>query len=294
MSTDNPDELSREFEQRLKAMSKELSSVVRYAPPKEIVNYFVSLQSQLFVVDLSVLQHLAPTPAKPKDWLHRFRSGLLDSVQEGILASHYHLWCVENLERDILAVASKYATTVVLKAGATLGVGHGNTRALTYEYQAFIFAIRRTLDYLAYAVAAYFRCDGGSIRDLARTIKRSDPEAARERVTKVIEESSGLLEAIVPTDKENVTSIRDTLAHSRAINAGTLNIVRDADGIRVALYAGGHELEGVFGNSYTCQVVQDGVSVMSVLQLSLMLEKEFRDVSEFMRKAIHALGLSSD
>lgn len=52
-------------------------------------------------------------------------------------------------------------------------MGLGGTRKMDFEYQAFVLAYRRCLDYLAGAIASYFKTEVSSFRTLPKSISKS-------------------------------------------------------------------------------------------------------------------------
>ncbi len=70
-----------------------------------------------------------------------------------------------------------------------------NTRRLTFEYHAFVFALRRSLDYLAVSVGAFFKTI-----DLLREVLPT-------------------LDDLLPADKQRRRAARDILAHWKALTA---------------------------------------------------------------------------
>lgn len=113
-------------------------------------------------------------------------------------------------------------------------------RPLNAEYQAFKFAVRRTLEYLAGAVAMYFKADGTRIRKLAVTIKGREP-ADRARLVQSRLAASNL-QVVIGEDDEK--SVRDLLAHYRSVDAGAINItVNDQGEVLIRIAGGGERLQ---------------------------------------------------
>lgn len=83
-------------------------------------------------------------------WYHRHVNGILGDVQGALAAAHYHKANLGRLESDLLAALR--ATGLLEHVGSS-GVGFGGTRKLDFEYQSFVLACRRSLDYLSVALA---------------------------------------------------------------------------------------------------------------------------------------------
>jgi hypothetical protein len=172
--------------------------------------------------------HLAGS--RKKDWLAAMQEQIFGAFREGLVAVYYHLDHIRQLERAIADRAETSRDLLFSTPPTTLGL---NCRPLNAEYQAFKFAVRRTLEYLAGAVAMFFKTDGTRIRKLATTIDGREPT---DRARPIQARLAGAnLEANIGTDDER--SVRDLLAHYRSIDAGVINIQVDEQGqiqIRVA------------------------------------------------------------
>ena len=284
---DTQEEQINAFRDRIRPMIAELESIAGHLPPNELVDPFKLLHKHLLESVPSALSHLSPSRPSGPDWLSRFRSAVLDSLQEGVYAAHYHLACVERMESEMLGVAAKYASSLGLPARSALGVGHGNTRALTYEYQAYAFALRRTLEYLGVAIAAYFKSDCHSIKDLLKAIKNKDPKGRAKRVEQVYASRIGDLQDIVPSDKHNDRSVRDRLGHWEAVNAGTLNIVLTPSGFEIAIHAGGHELSPTVFQTEAARSIESATTKT----LGPVLRNQFERVWAFIQALLAALDL---
>jgi hypothetical protein len=127
----------------------------------------------------------------------------------------------------------------VLSPNGTLGFG---SRSLSFEYAAFTFAIRRTLDYLAICIGSYFRTESYSIRTVAKAIDGRFPTTTGKRVQQRLR-----LRALVPLigdPSTNRRSVRDELAHYRAIDSGVFNVRWDSASqtLQIVLVGGGEDL----------------------------------------------------
>ena len=100
----------------------------------------------------------------------------------------------------------------------------GNTIRWDAEYQAFVLAVRRCLDYLARAMAAYFENDHHSFRRIPRLLAGCKPTSVASALAAAIERHQGAFEYVLSDG--NKKSIRDLLSHYEYIGAGTLNISR--------------------------------------------------------------------
>ena len=222
-------------------MFNELERVAGYVPPTELSEPFSTLQQRLAEGLPGCLAHLQRLGSERVDWLHRFRSGVLGSLQEGVYASSYHLSRIQSMESQMLQIAKQFLP-LLGKPVTSSGLGGGNSRALNFEYQAFAFALRRTLEYLAVAVASFFKSDCHSIRSLYRILDGATPVDRAVQIRAVLAEHMPALQDVIPSDKEARRSLRDRLAHWEAIPAGTFNVSRGPWGASIGLAGGGHNL----------------------------------------------------
>ncbi len=106
------------------------------------------------------------------------------------------------MEQQLLNLAKAYLP--IIQIGEGTGVAGGNTRRMNFEYQAFVFALRRTLEYFAVSVGAFFKHDVHRIRKLVYTISGAEPRDISERVSLVLEESLRKLSDILPPDNKDL------------------------------------------------------------------------------------------
>ncbi|HEY6803758.1 MAG TPA: hypothetical protein VI306_09285 [Pyrinomonadaceae bacterium] len=165
-----------------------------------------------------LLRRLTVEGGARSDWLTSFLNAVLMDVQEGLACCYYHLHNLEEIESQVIATALSEFATIEFKPGS--GVGGGNTRKLNFEYQAFNFAIRRTLEYLAKSINLFFKREGTSFKRLAHTIRGADAVVLSDSV---IERTEKLREELKEFFSEGqYQSVRDTLAHIKTIPAGHL------------------------------------------------------------------------
>ena len=118
--------------------------------------------------------------------------GFVD-MQEGLAAAHYHLQNLEAIESGAHIHALHNLPNLLPKRGGSI-IG-GSSLRLDFEYQAFIFALRRTLEYSAHSIAAYFKTEVKGFRKLARTIGEAHsttPNDVREAARAAVGKSPSL------------------------------------------------------------------------------------------------------
>jgi hypothetical protein len=92
--------------------------------------------------------------------------------QDGLTACYYHCRNVEHIEHAVDDVARRiYADPPADMSETNMSFA---ARKLTYEYQAFIFALRRSFDYLAGALSLGFACpQATSFKDVPKKLKHA-------------------------------------------------------------------------------------------------------------------------
>lgn len=236
------------------------------------------------------LQRLSREGGSRIDWFARFISSTLGSVQEGIAASHYHLANVEDLETRMIHTALSFIKELQLRRSHA--IAGGNTRRLTFEYQAFVFALRRTLEYFAVSVGAFFKSDVHRIRGLAEAIRGREPEVLSAAVCDLLAEAITELEQILPTGKHVKRSVRDLLAHWEAVSAGCFNVTRAQDRVQVGLFGGGEQLQLSESAKKVLLTVQD-IEGVGFLTLTPTLRNEMAMVENLVFRTYSTLGLLS-
>lgn len=179
--------------------------------------------------------HLAT--CRGKDWLTAMSEQIFGAFREGLVAVHYHLARITAIERSITEIANAHRDELFIDGNVLVGFF---CRPLNTEYQAFKFAVRRTLEYLAGAAAMYFKTEGNRIRKLGVTIDGREPRD-RSRSVQARLAASNLIDVI---GADNEKSVRDVLAHYASVHAGAVNIHAGPDRtVLVRLVGGGEEFQ---------------------------------------------------
>src|SRR4051812_18098249 len=153
---------------------------------------------------------------------------------EGMLAVQYHRERVSVIERETFERVREAfpdpwngSETFISIKMSTLG----------FEYVAYLNACRRTLDYLALAVASLFLRQGGSIKGLAKTVTAAEP---RDLSTQVALISANVLDRFPRLlSREEAKSPRDRAAHRQPVEAAALGVSLGPEGVRIALQDSG-------------------------------------------------------
>lgn len=173
--------------------------------------------------DPSSISHLRPIEGK-RDWLAEFKARLFEAFHEGLAISRYHLDRARLVESQIKEIAERHEAALLPRKGMVIGL---SCRPLVAEYQAFEMALRRSLEYLAGAISAYFKTDGNRLRTLARTVNGREPAAVSAAVVARLEDAD--IEKLIGS-RSGSKSIRDRVAHHESVSPGVVNIGHKTDG----------------------------------------------------------------
>lgn len=167
-----------------------------------------------------------------RKWYHTHVNGVLGDLRGALAAAHYHrenLAALEDAVTQILA-GSQFAERM---GNATMALG--GTRKLDFEYQAFVLACRRALDYLARALASYFKLETNSFRSLPKSIAKRTPAQVVEAISLAHARHVKDLAFILAEGRQ---STRNRIAHYEFVAAGVINLSRRG----FVLVGGGEEL----------------------------------------------------
>ena len=185
-------------------------------------------------------------------WYHRMTNGLLGDVQNAFAGALYHCQQLRDIEQAVMVAIEKYNYRQALINST---IGGGNTLKLDFEYQAFVLAARRTLEYLTRTMSARFKDKTNSFKDISKTINRFSSDAARESLSKIHLEYSGEFEFLVSSGSRKST--RDLISHYDFVSAGTVNLSS-----RGFVIAGGAENLHPFMGQILSEVVQQRAAAL--------------------------------
>ena len=89
------------------------------------------------------------------------------------------------------------------------------------EYQAFVLAYRRCLDYLAGAVACYFKREVDSFRTLPKSIRGTKVPEVATALTEAHARHVSQLAFVLDAGRK---SVRNRIAHYEFVSAGCINL----------------------------------------------------------------------
>jgi hypothetical protein len=154
-------------------------------------------------------------------WYHALLNGLNWATRNAYSCVIYYCQRLSDLESEVMDKISKrnYASAL----GNSI-VGIGNTHVWDFEYQAFIFAYRRCLDYMTRGLAAFFKSDFHSFNSLPKSLKKLKPQGVADALAEVHKKHCANFAFVMSADGKR--SVRDKIAHYEWVQAGTINLTR--------------------------------------------------------------------
>ncbi|KII32207.1 hypothetical protein NL64_13265 [Pseudomonas fluorescens] len=187
-------------------------------------------------------------------WYLRLAEGLFGHTQGARKAVEYHLCRIGEIESEVETYLGRQDLSKIPK-GSCHAIG--NTQKLDVEYHAFVYAYRRTLEYFAAGLAAYFRTECNSFKDLPKALNR--PKAApeiHEPLLQVYEKHKPSFDFVLSS--ENGRSVRDTISHYEFVPAGIFNLT--CEGFR--LVGGGENLAHSNSPGRLCDVLSERTAIL--------------------------------
>ena len=176
------------------------------------------LPSEVHERILGPLDRLGDPEERAEESIRRARR--IVDVHEGLLAAHYHRDNIERIEVELV----RRLREVYPEGSAPEGGGVSAVMpVVAHEYMAYLFAARRTLDYLAKAVSALFGRWVHSIKDLAGDLEHGMPKDLAERASAISKTAVERFPDLLTADGER--SDRDQAAHFKPIAPAFLSVV---------------------------------------------------------------------
>lgn len=200
-----------------------IKSIAGYKSPPEIEGIFKGFHNYITNPQPAYITRLRENP-KLEPWYHRHVNGILGNTQSALACVLYHRDNLLSIERAIFELDAIQKCKNIISERSTIGIGHGNSLKLDFEYQAYILAVRRCLEYMTYGLYSYFKNHTHSFRELSGAlesfVKKGNPVAIALTETHQIWRPK--FNSVVADERGN--SIRDRISHFEHIPAGTLNI----------------------------------------------------------------------
>ncbi len=171
-------------------------------------------------------------PKAEQKWYRTHVNGILGDVRGALAAAHYHRGNLATIEDAVTQTIneSDFATRM---GNSTMGLG--GTRKMDFEYQAFVLACRRALEYLAGALSSYFKTEAYNFRRLPKSISKKQPILVADAIAKAHARHVDKLAFVLADGRE---STRNRIAHYEFVAAGVINLSRQG----FVLVGGGENL----------------------------------------------------
>lgn len=182
----------------------------------------------------------------------RFMNGISHNAHFAYAAAYYHHSRLTEIEHNLQSLFADYDFEAIPPG---MSMGMGNTKMWDYEYQAFVLAYRRCLDYFTYGINVYFKHESRSFNEWI-TVLENLAERKNNPVAKALRDAyvkhRPNFNFVITTDGKK--SVRDKIAHELFVGTPAINITRKG-----IFYAGGGEDFG-FGkneNKLLTEVLQE-------------------------------------
>lgn len=183
-------------------------------------------------------------------WYHRLTEGFLGNVYNAFACVLYHHERLRAIETAVIENVEKYNYRKVL-GKSTLAIG--NSLKWDFEYQAFILAYRRCLDYLTRAICAYFKDETHSFRKLGKFLEGKKSNRVACALIPLHKKYCALFKFVLSEGKSKST--RDKISHYKHVPVGTINLSQ-----RGFVLVRGDESLGQNGNVLLSEVIDGYVS----------------------------------
>jgi hypothetical protein len=160
--------------------------------------------------------------ASPRDekWYIALVEGVNGATRNAYACVAYHLQRLSDLETDVMERISKRNYAPALANNSTIALG--NTLIWDFEYQAFVFAYRRCLDYLTLGFAAFFKHDFDSFNKLPKSLRNKKPQNVADALAEVHKKHCANFDFVMSAGGRK--SVRDRIAHREWVSAGVINL----------------------------------------------------------------------
>ena len=141
-------------------------------------------------------------------------------IREGVRAAVYHQRNVEKLEGAIVPVCqAAYRQCPPATEPMTMSFG---APGLTAEYHAFLFALRRSFEYLNGALIVYFGRQSKSFRKLPQGLNGAEPTEVAFLLAKKVRDALHDFEDVL--GRPDARAPRDRVAHWRPEEPAVINV----------------------------------------------------------------------
>ena len=209
---------------------EEIAAVADFELSGEAARPFVEFVHWVNARPAFIARWRADPVAETRDYL-RFMI-VSDGARSAYAAACYHLGRLKQIEAAVNAVLSRYDFTDQLPPNSVAAIGR--MRQLDFEYQAFVLAYRRCLDYLAWGLSTYFKEKQSSYRKFGKTLASAHPSTVAVALKAAYDRHSQKFKFVMGAERGQ--SVRDRISHYEFVQAATINV-----GVNGHRFVGGGE-----------------------------------------------------
>jgi hypothetical protein len=198
---------------------RDAENIAAYRLPDDALQIFKKFESYFVADPLPEFIIRWMSEKRLKRWYLKLIYGI-EETQDTLTCAYYHRNNMLDIEGRVLKELSQYNFSDIIEND--FFIGGGNTLKLDFEYQAFTLSIRRCLDYLARALAAFFQKDFHSFRKVSPKFGSFEPKEVAKMLIETHAEYAHRFSYVLSEGDRK--SIRDKISHYGYVPAGTLNI----------------------------------------------------------------------
>ena len=204
----------------IQACIKDAQDVLSFDLPDSECQAFLIVHNFITYSQLDFITEWRASPSGERRYLSLL-GALNGTMREAYACVLYHFRRLSDLEAEVMERISKRNYREALGNGS---VGIGNTVIWDFEYQAFVMAYRRCLDYLTRGLATFFKHEFHSFRDLPKKMENLKPQNVATALVGVHARHSRNFSFVITAG--NTKSVRDQIAHYHPVSVGTINLSR--------------------------------------------------------------------
>jgi hypothetical protein len=202
----------------LAGASEEIATVAGFELSEAAAQPFVEFVRWINTRPRFIAEWRADPEAEARDYI-RFMT-VAGDARSAYAGMCYHLRHLKQIEADVNAVLSRYDFAKVVPPASV--AAFGQMHQLDFEYQAFVLAYRRCLDYLSWGISTYFKVKQNSYSKLKKTLDAAHPASVAQAVLAVYDRHRPRFDFVMGTARGQ--SVRDRISHFEFVQAGTINV----------------------------------------------------------------------
>ena len=237
-----------------------INSIIDYKLTEDDKNLFLIFHDFMTNPEPTFITEWRADPLKEK-WYHKFTNTILVDTQSALICVQYHFDKLIEIEKSLMNGVEKFNYREVL-GNSVLGLG--NSLVWDFEYQAFVLAFRRTLDYLTRGICTYFKNDYHSFRTLDSFLQKQNRPNFTKQLISIHNKFQKEFDFVLSDEKRK--SVRDRISHYEYVNVGIINLTNQG----LILVGGGEEL-GLDNDRLLSEVVTQKMGYLKMCIHELIL-----------------------